>query len=252
VNTNNNRKNDQMPGFVEVAASFRDPSGSLFMKDGVLYRGVYESYSSHYEYAKESGLYSSLINDGLLVSHDEVDVNKCKELGVDVIRRRTGGGSVYHDNKGEITYSVIAKDDLFPKGITESYHIICDWIVKSLANLNIQSVFKPINDIIVGNKKISGNAQTRRNKVLLQHGTILYDVDVDKMFSLLKVPDEKIKDKMIAAVKERVTCILDFVKVTQDETYEALVKGFTSEKEWEFGRSRKYGMDVYGKRFSFD
>ena len=57
--------------------------------------------------------------------------------------------------------------------------------------------FSPINDIIAGEKKISGNAQTRRGGVLLQHGTLLYKVDVDKMFSLLNVGKEKIADKLI-------------------------------------------------------
>ena len=167
--------------------------------------------------------------------HDEIDVEKCKEHGIDAVRRRTGGGAVYHDNKGEITYSVIVPENVLNLGITESYHEICGWVVKGLANLGITSAFKPINDIIAGGKKISGNAQTRRNGIVLQHGTILYDVDVDTMFSLLKVPNEKIRDKMIATVKERVTRILDFTQATEKEAYKALVKGFTEDKEWEFG-----------------
>ena len=168
--------------------------------------------------------------------NDEVDVEKCKTLGVDVVRRRTGGGAVYHDNKGEITYSVIVPEKVLQLGITESYHEICGWVVKGLANLGITAEFKPINDIIAGGKKISGNAQTRRNGVVLQHGTILYDVDVDTMFSLLKVPDEKIRDKLIATVKERVTRILDFTQVDEKEVCKALVKGFTEGKDWEFGQ----------------
>ena len=167
---------------------------------------------------------------------DEVDTTKCKELNIDIIRRRTGGGAVYHDFNGEITYSVIMPESILNAGITESYHIICGWIVKSLALLGITAEFKPINDIIAGGKKISGNAQTRRNGVVLQHGTILYDVDVGKMFSLLKVPDEKIRDKMIAAVKDRVTRILNFKNISKDDLYKALLNGFTENKEWEFGQ----------------
>ena len=163
---------------------------------------------------------------------DEVDLGRCKELGIDAVRRRTGGGAVYHDYNGEITYSIIAPESMFPKGIIESYHAICQYIIDGLANLGIRSEFKPINDIIVGGKKISGNAQTRRNGVLLQHGTILYDLDVKKMFSLLKVSKEKISDKMIQAVEERVTRILNNKQVSMDETYQALVKGFTQGKKW--------------------
>jgi len=167
---------------------------------------------------------------------DEIDLEICKKFSVDAVRRRTGGGAVYHDNAGEITYSIIAPQDMFPANIIESYKIICGWIIDGLALIDLQANFVPINDIIVNSKKISGNAQTRRNNVLLQHGTILYDVDVKKMFSLLKVPDEKIRDKMIAAVEERVTSVTkQNPQITKDQLYGALVKGFTSNKDWNFG-----------------
>lgn len=179
---------------------------------------------------------------------DEVAVDKCAEAGVDVVRRRTGGGAVYHDYEGEITYSVIAPEARFPRGIIDSYHLICGWIVESLGLLGIDAEFKPINDIVlssdavgpngepVGGKKISGNAQTRRNGVLLQHGTILYTVDVRKMFSLLKVGQEKIADKMIAAVEERVSSLKSLKPdLDMQQVYEALLQGFTAGKRYKMG-----------------
>ncbi len=166
---------------------------------------------------------------------DEVDVNVAKKLTVDIVRRRTGGGAVYHDAKGEITYSVIAPESIMPKGVRESYQLICGWIIESLKNLGIESEFKPINDIIAGGKKISGNAQTRRNNVLLQHGTLLYDLDVRTMFTLLKVPKEKISDKMIQSVEERVTKVLNFGKFSMQDVYNAMIKGFTQGKEHSMG-----------------
>ena len=111
----------------------------------------------------------------------EVRLQECEKLGVDIVRRRTGGGAVYHDNQGEITYSVIAPQEYFPQDIIESYHVICGWIIDALNHLELHAEFKPINDIILNGKKVSGNAQTRRNGILLQHGTILYDLDPKKM-----------------------------------------------------------------------
>ena len=142
---------------------------------------------------------------------------------------------MYHDYEGEITYSVIGKENLFPKDLTESYHEICGWIVNGLAELGIESKFHPINDIITNGKKISGNAQTRRGGVLLQHGTVLHGLDVETMFTVLKVTKEKISDKLIQSVKERVTSIQDLKKTSFDETANALIKGFTEGKEFEFG-----------------
>ncbi len=172
---------------------------------------------------------------------DEVDLAACAENGIDIVRRRTGGGAVFHEH--EITYSVIAPEKMFSKDIIESYRQICGWIIDSLSIVGIEAEFKPINDIVVGGKKISGNAQTRRQGVLLQHGTILYQVDVEKMFSLLKVPNEKIRDKMIETVKERVTSVRKQKNVSRDDLYHALLEGFTRGKEYRLGElsSREIG-----------
>lgn len=164
----------------------------------------------------------------------ELDLAICAQNGVDVVRRRTGGGAVFHDSDGEITYSVIAREDVFSKDILESYRVICGWIIDSLDLIGITAEFKPINDITVNGKKISGNAQTRRGGVLLQHGTILYSVDIDRMFSLLRVPDEKLKGKMIASARDRVTSVSDESASTKDALYRALVAGFSRGKDIRF------------------
>jgi lipoate---protein ligase len=134
---------------------------------------------------------------------DEVDLEKCSQLGVDVVRRLTGGGAVLHEF--ELTYTFITKQ--YPQNIMESCKWICDAIVMSINRLGFNASFIPLNDIVVNGKKVSGSAQTRRNGVLLQHGTLLLGVDVDKMFSVLKVPSEKLRDKIIKDVKERVTSL---------------------------------------------
>lgn len=161
---------------------------------------------------------------------EEVDLDYCKKQGIDYIRRITGGGAVYHDYEGEITYSIILPKGhrLAPDDILESYHVLCGGVVKGLEQLGIEAEFKPINDVIAGGKKVSGNAQTRRHSCVLQHGTILLDLDVETMFSVLKVPQEKISDKMIADVKERVTSIRELLgrEVASHELREALEVGF--------------------------
>ncbi len=134
---------------------------------------------------------------------EEVDLEMCNEIGIDVVRRLTGGGAVLHEF--ELTYSFITKQ--YPRNIMESYRWICEAIVISINRLGFDASFVPLNDIIVKGKKVSGSAQTRRNGVLLQHGTLLLGVDVDKMFCVLKVPSEKLRDKIIKDVKERVTSL---------------------------------------------
>ncbi|MEM2914093.1 MAG: biotin/lipoate A/B protein ligase family protein [Candidatus Bathyarchaeia archaeon] len=161
---------------------------------------------------------------------EEVDIMACDARGIDYVRRRTGGGAVYHDRDGELTYSLIIKEDhsLISKDFQKTYETLCSGLVLGLRLLEIPAEFKPINDIVVAGKKISGNAQTRGMGVVHQHGTILRKVDPSLMFTLLKVPNEKIRDKLIKSVEERVTSINSYLKreVDFEELKKALIEGF--------------------------
>ena len=137
----------------------------------------------------------------------EVDLSVAKRYGVDVVRRITGGGAVFHDYGGELTYSVVCSQGDVPYDIVDSYKLICDGLLRGLERLGLRAEFKPVNDVQVNGRKISGSAQTRRWGSVLQHGTVLVSPDVRLMFELLKVSPEKISDKFIASVFERVTTI---------------------------------------------
>ena len=161
---------------------------------------------------------------------DEVDLEACRAAGVDAVRRITGGGAVLHES--EITYSIVLPEGhpLAPPAILDSYRLICAGLVEALRSLGIDASFEPINDIKAGGRKVSGNAQTRKLGCLLQHGTVLLDVDVERMFSLLKVPKEKLSGKLIAEAKERVTCLRSLMgrELGYGEAALALERGFAA------------------------
>ncbi len=189
----------------------------------------------------------------------EVNLEECEKQEIDVIRRITGGGAVFHDYNGELTYSFVApeNDAKVPRDILASYELICRAVIKGLAHLGVNSEFKPVNDIIAGGKKISGNAQTRRHGVVLQHGTVLIDSDIVKMFQVLRVSDAKISDKMIKSVEERVTNIRRYLDrdVSFSETRDALVLGFeeTFDVELVPGELTEYEgklVEEYRRRYS--
>jgi lipoate-protein ligase A len=158
---------------------------------------------------------------------EEVDLTACGEMNVDVVRRITGGGAVFHEH--EVTYSIIIPEKHVPDDILESYKLVCSGIIKGLEELGIKSGFAGLNDITVDGRKISGNAQTRRMQCMLQHGTILLKVDVERMFSVLKVPSEKTKDKLIEDVKDRVTSVKDCAgrEISFHKVSRAVINGFS-------------------------
>lgn len=145
----------------------------------------------------------SCVSIGYFQSINDINLKKCQQERVDVVRRMTGGGAVFHES--ELTYSIITKK--YSQNILESYKLICNVITSALKKLGIDGQFIPLNDIVVNGKKVCGNAQTRKKNTLLQQGTILLKVNAEKMFSLLNVPKEKIVDKEISDVKERVAGI---------------------------------------------
>ena len=177
---------------------------------------------------------------------DEIDTDYCDKKGINYIRRVTGGGAVFHDK--ELTYSFCIPENnmFFSPDLHESYRVICEGVIKGLAKLGLVAEYKPINDLLVGGKKISGCAQTRKNNIILQHGTVLIGLDLITMFRILKVPQEKISDKKIADVKERVTSIRDILgkKISLEEVMRAMIEGFTETFQIKFELSSLFPDEI--------
>ena len=158
-----------------------------------------------------------------------VDVEECKKLGVDICRRITGGGAIYSD-KENLTYNIVVSENnkKVPKDVVKSYEVLCQGVVESLKMLGLEAEFKPVNDILVNGKKISGSSQTRRKSVILHHGTLLIKTDIKTMARVLKVSKEKMSDKIAKSIEERVTNLEIALKKKPDIKIikDSLKKGF--------------------------
>jgi lipoate-protein ligase A len=172
----------------------------------------------------------------------EADLEACKVHGVDVVRRPTGGGAVYHDSEGEITYSVTVDEQTL--GSSDQlliYNKLCSGIIKALGKLGAQANFDEgtstrCPNILLTDKKVSGSAQLRRRGVILQHGTILMDLDFQKMFTFLKVPWARNIEQVIPVMRRKLTSIHLAVnpKTSENEILEALAQGFSEALNAEF------------------
>lgn len=165
---------------------------------------------------------SPTISIGRYQKIDEVvDLNYCREQGIDVIRRASGGGAIYTDsNCLEYTIVVDQQYSMIPPDLEGSFKAICTGIVIALKKLGIKAVYKPINDVVIRGRKISGSAQKRR-RVLLQHGTLLVDADFRSMSRALKIGSALTLMKKLTTVKREAPRVYSF-----GEIKEALKTGF--------------------------
>ena len=116
----------------------------------------------------------------------EVDLDLCRELGVDVVRRMSGGGTVYHARDREFVYSVTAPEGELPRDVVGAYSEVLGLVMGGLSMLGLSPRIKDDNNLMLGDLKVSGNSQRRSAGVLQVHGTVLLDVDEVTMFSLLR------------------------------------------------------------------
>lgn len=137
----------------------------------------------------------------------ELNLQRCRELGYPVTRRITGGGTAFASVDSQVQYGFVGnlESGEIPLDIIESFKKICHIVIHALEKFGLRGEFKPINDVLCNGKKISGSAQTRGNRTLIQHGTLLVDFNIKEMLLCCNIPLEKISDKGIKSVEERVT-----------------------------------------------
>ncbi|WP_064091566.1 lipoate--protein ligase family protein [Rossellomorea aquimaris] len=181
----------------------------------------------------------------------EINLEAVKEHKLGFVRRPTGGRGVLHEH--ELTYSVIVSEEHpeMPKTVTEAYRVISEGILKGFQGLGLEAYFavpktaeereglkNPRSavcfdapswyELVVEGRKVAGSAQTRQKGVILQHGSILLDLDEDKLFSLFKYPSERVKERMQKAFKNKAVAMneISHHPVTMEMAKEAFKNGF--------------------------
>ena len=131
----------------------------------------------------------------------EIDLPYVEAQGIQVVRRLSGGGAVYHD-LGNLNFTFITDGE--GAGALD-FALFCRPVVRVLESFGVSAQISGRNDITVCGKKFSGNSQYTREGRVMHHGTILFDSDLDAVTRALRVDEEKIRSKGVPSVRSRVT-----------------------------------------------
>ena len=155
---------------------------------------------------------------------EEVNQAYVEEKGIRVVRRMSGGGAVYHD-RGNFSFCFIKDDD----GSFRDFASFTQPVIEALHKMGAKGAeLKGRNDLLIEDKKFSGNAMYAKNGRMTAHGTILFDADLDEVTKALKPRKEKFESKGIKSVRSRVTNIKPYVspeyqKLTTEEFRDLLL-----------------------------
>ena len=138
----------------------------------------------------------------------EVDVEFCRDNSIPIFRREVGGGGVYLDNDQLFYQLVIHKDSpLAPQDKASFYRKFLQPPIDTYREIGIAAEYKPVNDIVTNNRKISGNGAGEIGDFLVLVGNLILDFNYDMMSRVLRVPDEKFRDKVYKSMRENLSTI---------------------------------------------
>lgn len=133
------------------------------------------------------------------IVEQEVNLDFCREHGIAVVQRKSGGGCVYSD-RGNVMVSMIVK----PGPVEEVFPRQMECIAGFLRNLGLNAAVSGRNDILVDGRKVSGNAYCKTPRADIVHGTLLFDVDFEAMVQAITPSEAKLSRHGVASVRARV------------------------------------------------
>jgi len=137
----------------------------------------------------------------------EIDLAFTEAEGLPVIRRSQGGGATYLDG-GQVFYQIVCRDSAaLPRSVDRLFEKALSVTVEGYRRLGVAAEFKPLNDVVVGGRKISGNGAGMHGSATVLVGNYIMDLDYPKMAGVLRVPDEKFRDKMAKSMEQWVTTL---------------------------------------------
>ncbi len=188
-------------------------------------------------------------------ANKEVDFEGLKETGTDLVRRATGGKAVLHDN--ELTYSVIIRQEDLPGSVLDTYRELSNALVEGLRTLGLSAKVAALEhgvtsrdarfrqaacftapswyEVTVGDAKVIGSAQHRKDGVILQHGSIPFAFDASKLVRCLKTSSAAAAERLVSMLKAKASGIWELLneEVPRDVVEDHMIRGFEDVLCWQ-------------------
>lgn len=155
----------------------------------------------------------------------EVNLEYCRAHGIKTFRRKSGGGCVYAD-KSNIMFSYITHDE----NVNLTFSKYIGMVVEMLRKLGVPATASGRNDIMIGDRKVSGNAFYHIPGRSIVHGTMLYDTNMQNMVGAITPSDEKLVSKGINSVRQHITLLKDHIEM-DIEAFKTFVKNDLCSRE---------------------
>ena len=136
------------------------------------------------------------------VIENEVNIPYCREHGIQFYRRKSGGGCVYAD-KSNVMMSYITRSD----EVTTTFSRYMEMVCKMLQDLGLPATSTQNNDVLIGDRKVSGNAFYHIPGHSIVHGTLLFDTDMEHMLNAITPPQTKLDKHGVQSVRQRITLL---------------------------------------------
>lgn len=165
----------------------------------------------------------------------EIDFVRLEQEGLGFVRRATGGRAVLHDR--ELTYSIIVSESYpgIPRSVTDAYRVLSEGLLLGFRGLGLEADMVKLEseedktqyasmgsaacfdspswyELVVEGRKVAGSAQTRQKGVVLQHGSILLDLDTDQLFRMLRFSSERMAERMKQQFVKKAVAINDVLR----------------------------------------
>ena len=139
-------------------------------------------------------------------ARQEVDLDYVQQHDIPLLRREVGGGAVYLDGE-QLFYQFILRKDRpgLPAAKGDLYRMMLEPVVATYRQYGVAAEFRPVNDIVANGRKVSGNGAAEINDMLIVVGNFILDFNYEMMSRVLRVPDEKFRDKVYKSLSENLS-----------------------------------------------